>query len=59
MHPLYLLTDPHHGMISEHSLYPHRTTISKLGNIGPECSKSLLEVHTMQYSQQGTGWDRY
>ena len=36
-----------------------RTTISKFGNIGPERIKSLWDVHTTQYSQQGTGWDRY
>ena len=36
-----------------------RTTTRKFGNIGPERSKSLLDVHTTQYSQQGTGWDRY
>ena len=27
-----------------------RTTINKFGNIGPERSGSLLDVHTTQYS---------
>ena len=35
------------------------TSISILENIGPECSNSLLDVHTMQYSQQWMGWDCY
>ena len=36
-----------------------RTTINKFGNIGPERSGSLLDVHTTQYSQAGTGVDHY
>ena len=36
-----------------------RNTISKFGNIGPERSASLLDIHTTQCSQQRTGGDLY
>ena len=35
------------------------TAVLGLGNIGPEHSKSLLDVHATQYSQQGMGWEGY
>ena len=31
------------------------TTISKFGNIGPECRKSLLDVHTLSTVSKGQG----